>query len=119
MNGKEKRRKKRHGSIRKRISGDSERPRLCVKRSLKNIYVQVIDDVESKTLFAFSTQNKDFLSAKPESGKVAAAAKLGEIYAPKLKEKGITKIAFDRGGYMYHGRVKALADSLRSGGIEF
>ncbi len=110
---------KRHQRIRKKNGGTSERPRLSVHRSLTNIYVQVIDDVEAKTLFSFSTADKAFAKVKPKKGKVAQAAKLGEFYAPTLKEKGIKKISFDRAGFLYHGRIKALADSLRQGGIEF
>lgn len=116
---KEKRRIKRHGKIRKRLTGTSERPRLSVRRSLKNMYVQVIDDTASKTLISFSTRDKEFQNSKPAKGKSVCASKLGEFYASKLKERGINKIAFDRGGYLYHGRVKALADGLRQGGIEF
>lgn len=99
--------------------GTVERPRLTVHRSLKNIYVQVIDDTASRTLFSFSTADKAFTDAKPKQGKVSAAVKLGEVFAPKLIEKGIRKVAFDRSGCLYHGRIKALADSLRKGGIEF
>lgn len=109
---------KRHGRIRKKLFGTSERPRLSVHRSLKNLYVQVIDDVNSKTLISFSTMSKDFAKASGKEAKTKKSEKLGEIFASKLKEKGITKIAFDRGGYLYHGRVKALADSLRKAGIE-
>ena len=112
-------REKRHGRIRKKMVGTSERPRLAVHRSAKNLYVQVVDDINSKTLISFSTRDKDFSKAAPKTGKVKKSEKLGEFYAAKLKEKGITKIAFDRGGYLYHGRVKALADSLRQGGIQF
>ena len=109
----------RHHSIRKRVIGSTERPRLAVHRSAKNIYVQVIDDFTSKTLFAFSTRDKDFVKAAQKINKVAKAQKLGQVFGPKMKEKGITKIAFDRGGYKYHGRVKALAESLRASGIQF
>ncbi len=116
---KEQIRAKRHGKIRKKLIGTPERPRLAVHRSSKNLYVQVIDDVHSKTLFSFSTLSKDFAKSAPKQGKAAKSGKLGEVYAAKMKEKGITKIAFDRGGYLYHGRIKALADSLRQGGIEF
>lgn len=115
----ESKRLKRHGKIRKRMTGTPERPRVSVHRSAKNLYAQVIDDTQSRTLFSFSTMDKEFLKAAPKSGKTAQAAKMGEFFAPKLKEKGITKIAFDRGGYLYHGRIKALADSLRQGGLEF
>lgn len=99
--------------------GTPERPRLSVHRSAKNIYVQVVDDVNAKTLISFSTLSKDFSKPAPKNGKVKKSEKLGEVFASKLKEKGITQIAFDRGGYLYHGRVKALAESLRQGGIKF
>ncbi len=112
-------REKRHGRIRKKMFGTIERPRLSVHRSAKNLYVQVIDDVNSKTLFSFSTLSKDFVKTAPKKGKVEKSTKLGETFASKLKEKGITKVAFDRGGYLYHGRVKALAESLRQAGIQF
>ncbi len=88
-----------------------------VHRSLKNLYVQVIDDTKSHTLCSSSTQDKNF--SKTKTNKVSQAQKLGESFAGQLKQKGIKKIAFDRGGYQYHGRVKALADSLRQAGIEF
>jgi len=101
------------------MSGTPERPRLAVHRSLKNLYIQVIDDTASKTLLAGSTRDKDFIAVRPAPGKVAAAEKLGSIFGEKMKKQGIHKIAFDRGGYQYHGRVKALADSLRKAGIEF
>ena len=92
---------------------------MTVHRSAKNLYVQVVDDEKSHTLFSFSTADKEFLKAAPKKGKVQKAEKLGSFFAPKLIEKGIRKIAFDRGGYQYHGRVKALAESLRQGGIQF
>ena len=112
-------REKRHGRIRKKMFGTVDRPRLAVHRSAKNIYVQVVDDVNSKTIFSFSTLSKGFSAAAPKKGKVEKSSKLGEFFAAKLKEKGITKVAFDRGGYLYHGRVKALAESLRQAGIQF
>lgn len=115
---KEKRRLKRHGKIRKKITGTLERPRLAVHRSLKNLYVQVINDVEAKTIVSFSTLDKDFSKVKPKQGKVSASEKLGQFFADRLKEKGVKKVAFDRGGYKYHGRIKALAESLRQAGIE-
>lgn len=116
---KETRRVKRHKGIRKRIFGTSERPRLSVHRSAKNIYVQVIDDTQGKTLYSFSSQDKAFSKEKPKAGKVTAAKKLGQFFSKNLKEKGIEKVAFDRSGYKYHGRIKALADSLREAGIQF
>lgn len=108
---------KRHGRIRKKISGTTERPRLSVHRSLNHLYVQVVDDTKAHTLFSFSTLHKDFLKVK--AGKTTKAGKLGELLGAELKEKGIRKISFDRGGYQYHGRVKALADGLRQAAIEF
>jgi large subunit ribosomal protein L18 len=112
-------RMKRHQRVRKKIFGTSERPRLSVHRSLKNLYVQVIDDTASRTLFSFSTADKNFGQARHKNKKVSASEALGKFFAPRLKEKGIKKIAFDRGGYLYHGRVKALAEALRQEGIEF
>ena len=112
-------RMKRHQSIRKKIFGTAERPRLTVHRSLKNLYVQVIDDMAARTLFSFSTADKVLTQDKTKKNKVAAAGKLGQFYAPKLIEKGIRKVAFDRSGCLYHGRIKALAESLRKAGIEF
>ena len=115
----EARRKKRHKTIRRKLYGTMERPRLCVRRSLNHLYAQAIDDVEGKTLFAFSTRDKGFESVRPKSGKVSQAQKMGEFFAAQLKKKGIEKIALDRSGYRYHGRIKALAESLRQGGIQF
>lgn len=92
---------------------------MAVHRSARNLYVQVVDDTQARTLFSFSTRDRDFLSVKPEKGKTSAAEKLGEVYASRLKEKGIQKLVFDRGGYPYHGRVRALAESLRKAGLEF
>lgn len=111
---------KRHERIRVRVFGTAERPRLVVHRSLGNIYAQVIDDMSSKTLFSFSSVDKSFKThCKNLKGKVSVAEKLGEFFGPRLKEKGIQKVAFDRGGYLYHGRIKALADALRKTGIQF
>lgn len=118
-NLKEAGRQKRHGRIRKKLFGTPERPRMTVHRSAKNLYVQVIDDTQSKTLISFCTLDKEFLKSAPKEGKVAKSNKLGQVYAAKMKEKGIQKVAFDRGGYKYHGRIKALADSLRQAGIQF
>lgn len=119
MKTKEESRVIRHGRFRKKISGSAERPRLVVHRSLKNLYVQVIDDTKSHTLYSFSTADKAFVKTISKTPKVKQAEKLGQFFAAQLKEKGIKKIAFDRGGYQYHGRVKALAESLRQAGIEF
>ena len=113
------RRRKRHERIRKQIFGSAERPRLCVYRSEKHLYAQAIDDYSQKTLFSFSTLNEKFRKASPKSRTVEAAKKLGEVFGSELKTKGIKKIVFDRGGYQYHGRVKALAESLRATGLDF
>jgi large subunit ribosomal protein L18 len=107
---------------RKRIHGTSERPRLAVFRSGAHIYVQVIDDLAGRTVAsAGSTETalKQTFSGKVRGGNVAGAEALGEVIATRLKEKGITKVVFDRGGNLYHGRVRALADSARKAGLEF
>ena len=109
----------RHERIRGKVSGNTERPRLVVYRSLKNFYVQVVDDLKHKTLFSLSTQDKSFKEKFPYGGNVKAAQFLGEVFAKKVIEKGIKKIIFDRAGYAYHGRVKAFGESLRKGGLEF
>ncbi|MFA5143798.1 MAG: 50S ribosomal protein L18 [Candidatus Omnitrophota bacterium] len=111
---------RRHKIIRKKVSGTSARPRLSVYRSLKNTYVQVIDDAEGRTLVALATNSpllKDKI--KKDAGNVKGAALLGSAVADMCKEKGITAIVFDRSGYTYHGKVKTLADALRKGGVKF
>jgi large subunit ribosomal protein L18 len=112
-------RKKRHNSIRKRIEGTSERPRLAVFRSTRHIYAQVIDDLQQRTLVATS----DFAGKKGEKAaegdKKARAKKVGAAIAKKCLEKGIDKVVFDRAGYKYHGRVSALADGAREAGLKF
>lgn len=109
-------RAKRHGRVRKKISGTSQRPRLSVFRSDKNIYVQAIDDVKGVTLTAASSLEKDF---GQYGGNKEAAAKVGELIGKRCIEKGITEVVFDRGGYLYHGRVKALAEKAREAGLKF
>ena len=107
---------------RKRIHGTTERPRLAVFRSGTHIYVQVIDDLEGKTVASAGSTEKDLkktFSGKVRGGNVAGAEALGEVIASRLKDKGITKVVFDRGGNLYHGRVRALADSARKAGLEF
>ena len=107
---------------RKRIQGTPERPRLAVFRSVTHIYVQVIDDLEGKTLVSAGSTEKELkktFTGKVRGGNVAGAEALGEIIATRLKDKGITKVVFDRGGNLYHGRVRALADSARKAGLEF
>jgi large subunit ribosomal protein L18 len=105
--------------IRGRISGTAERPRLTVFRSLKSIYVQAIDDSKGITLAAASTLEKDVLGALKSGANVEAAKVVGAAIAARLKEKGITSVVFDRNGYVYHGRVKALADGARAAGLTF
>ena len=110
---------KRHKRVRKNISGSSERPRLCIFRSLKHIYAQVIDDSKGVTLVSLSTLNPEIKREEKYQGNIKAAEMLGSLLAKKLEEKGIKKVVFDRGGYLYHGRVKAVAESTRKGKIVF
>jgi large subunit ribosomal protein L18 len=106
-----------HDRIRAKVRGTGDRPRLAVFRSVKHIYAQVIDDREGKTLVAASSKEKD--SPVKSGGNVAGAKDLGKLIASRAKEKGINQVVFDRGGYLYHGRVKALADAAREAGLEF
>lgn len=108
---------KRHLRVRKKVFGTPQRPRLCVYRSEKNIYAQIIDDVSQRTLVAASSLDKDF-AVSVGSNKEAAKA-VGATIAKKAIEKGITTVVFDRGGNVYHGRVKELADGARESGLEF
>jgi large subunit ribosomal protein L18 len=104
-----------HDRIRAKMNGTPERPRLNVYRSLNHIYVQVIDDSQGVTLVSAST-----VAAKVKTGgNVAAAKEVGKLVAERAQEKGIKKVVFDRGGYLYHGRIKALADAAREAGLEF
>jgi large subunit ribosomal protein L18 len=104
-----------HTRIRRRLTGTTERPRLSIYRSLNHIYAQVIDDSQGVTLVSASTK-----AAKAKTGgNVAAAREIGKLVAERAKEKGIRQVVFDRGGYLYHGRVKALADAAREAGLEF
>jgi len=112
-------RSRRRNRIRKKLMGTSERPRLCVYRSNMNIYAQVIDDTEGRTLASASTMDKDLKGALKSRGNIDAAKKVGEAVAKKAMEKGIESVVFDRGGYIYHGRIKALADSAREAGLKF
>ena len=109
-------RKKRHARVRSKINGTAERPRLNVYRSNKNIYAQIIDDVAGVTLVSANTQEKAFEGL---GSNVEAAATIGETIAKRAAEKNITNVIFDRGGYLYHGRVKALAEAARENGLEF
>jgi large subunit ribosomal protein L18 len=115
--GKQVRRARRRVGIRKRITGTHERPRMSVYKSLNHMYVQVIDDLDGKTLASASTRDKDLGLAK--TGNAAAAAAVGSKLAEKAKAAGISKVVFDRGGFRYHGRLKALADAARKAGLEF
>ena len=104
-----------HSRIRRKMQGTAERPRLNVYRSLNHIYAQVIDDASGTTMASASTK-----AAKVKTGgNVAAAKEVGKLVAERAKEKGVTKVVFDRGGYLYHGRIKALADAAREAGLEF
>jgi len=112
-------REKRKMSIRKRIQGSSQRPRLCVFRSTKHIYAQVIDDVENKTLVASSTLDPEVRQFLSGLRKTEHAKKVGEHIAKKCLGQGITEVVFDRSGFIYHGRVSSLADGAREGGLRF
>jgi len=112
-------RKKRHQRVRNKVSGTSERPRLNVYRSLNNIYAQVIDDEEGRTLVAASTLSPEIKGKLESGGNIDAAKAVGELIAKKAVEKGVKTVSFDRAGYLYHGRVKALADAARENGLEF
>ena len=107
---------KRHMRVRNKISGTAERPRLNVFRSNKNIYAQIIDDLSGKTLAAASTLDKEI---EGNGSNKEAAKKVGKLVAKRAADKGITEVVFDRGGYVYHGRVKELADGAREGGLKF
>ena len=110
------RRQIRRHRIRKRVEGSAERPRLSVYRSAKHIYAQIIDDVLGVTLAAASSRED---VPRTDSGKLAVSTEVGKRLAARAKEKGVARVCFDRGGYLYHGRVKALADGARAGGLEF
>ena len=120
-NIKEKLRKRtrRHLRIRRKVVGTAERPRLSVYRSLKHIYCQIINDIEGRTLVAASTQSPDLRSQIKYGGNVAAAEIVGKKIAEEAKNKGITKVVFDKGGYKYHGRIKALAEAARKYNLSF
>ena len=109
-------RMKRHSRVRSKISGTPERPRLSVFRSENNIYAQIIDDVAGSTLVSASTVDKGF---EGNGGNVEAAKKIGALVAERALKKGIEEVVFDRGGYIYHGRVQALADGAREAGLKF
>ena len=109
----------RHKRLRKKVFGTPEQPRLCVHRSINNLFAQIIDDIQGKVVYGLSTLNKDLRKKIKAGGNVDAASVLGEVFAEHLVKKGIKKVCFDRSGYMYHGRVKAFADAARKSGLEF
>jgi large subunit ribosomal protein L18 len=114
------RRRQRHARVRKKIRGSAERPRLVVRRSLRHIEGQLVDDDLGITMVGLSTRSPDLGAVKPEKGgKVGRSFAAGKLLAKKAAEAGISRVVFDRGGYKYHGRVKAFADGARDGGLEF
>jgi large subunit ribosomal protein L18 len=115
-------RQKRHTRVRKRVQGTPERPRLNIYRSSNNIYAQVIDDLAGRTLASASSLDASLKSdkaSKSAGGNVEAAKSVGTLVAERAKSAGVTKVVFDRGGYLYHGRVQALADAARENGLDF
>ncbi len=119
MHAREAARLKRKHRIRKKLGGDGARPRLSVFRSDKHIYAQIIDDVQGQTLAAASTLSSEIKEKLAGLKKADAAKEVGRVLAARAKEKGIAKVVFDRNGFLYHGRVKAVADSCREHGLEF
>ena len=105
--------------VRKKVNGTPERPRLSVHRTLAHLYAQVIDDLAGKTLVSASTTEKEFRAANPYGGNRKAAGAIGQLIAERAKAKGVLKVVFDRGGFQYHGRVKAVADAARKAGLQF
>ncbi|RQD70191.1 MAG: 50S ribosomal protein L18 [Tindallia sp. MSAO_Bac2] len=110
---------KRHKRLRNKVNGTSQRPRLNVYRSLSNIYAQVIDDIQGETIVAASSLEKEIKEQVNSCGSKEAAELVGKAVAERAVEKGITEVTFDRGGYIYHGRVKSLADGAREAGLKF
>ena len=109
----------RHRRVRKKVAGSPDQPRLCVFRSLRSIYAQIIDDAGGRTLVSASSQEANREAAQPIQPKTAVSTAVGRMIAERALEQGITRVVFDRGGYKYHGRVKALAEAAREGGLEF
>ncbi|MBI5788853.1 MAG: 50S ribosomal protein L18 [Candidatus Schekmanbacteria bacterium] len=109
----------RHERVRKKVKGSSDRPRLCVFKSLKHLYAQIIDDENGHTLVSFSTVDKAFKTVENKRASLVTAKVIGEQLAVRAREKGISKVVFDRGGYPYHGQVKVLADAAREKGLVF
>lgn len=112
-------RQRRHARVRNHIAGTAERPRLCVYRSLSHIYAQVIDDSAGKTLAAASSRDKELSARLAFGGNIEAAKAVGELIAKRAQAEGIESVVFDRGGYVYHGRVAALAEAARAAGLSF
>ncbi len=112
-------RKRKHLRVRKSVSGTTERPRLCVFRSNSHIYAQIIDDTEGTTLVAASSLDKDVKSSVSNGSNIDAAKEVGKLIAQRAQDKKITEVVFDRGGYIYHGRVAALAEAAREAGLQF
>jgi large subunit ribosomal protein L18 len=112
-------RKVRHTRLRRKLSGTPERPRLSVYRSLKHIYAQVVDDTQGRTLVAASTREPEIAGQLPGLRPTEQSKIVGAMLARRAVEKGISRVMFDRGGYLYHGRVKALAEGAREGGLDF
>ncbi len=110
-------RRQKHGRV--RICGCADKPRLAVHRSLKNMNAQIIDDTQNKTLFSLSTGAKEIKQKFPNAGSLKAAEFFGEMFGRQAKDKGFSKVVFDRSGYLYHGRIKAFADNARKGGLVF
>ena len=109
----------RHKRVRSKIAGTTQRPRLCIFRSANNIYAQIIDDTNRVTIAAASSLDAEVKGAVNHTGNKEAAKKVGEMIAKKAVEKGITEVVFDRGGYLYHGRVQELAEAAREAGLKF
>ena len=110
---------RRHRRVRKKVDGTTSRPRLCVFRSLNHIYAQVIDDTQGNTLVSASTLDAEIKNDTAGKSKTERAGMVGELLAKRAKAKKISQVAFDRGGFKYHGRIKALADAARKGGLKF
>ena len=112
-------RQRRHRRIRKYMVGTAEKPRLCIYRSTRNLNAQLVDDIKAKTVISLSTLDEGLKAGHKTGGNVKAAAALGELLAKHAKDKGIATVVFDRGGYLYHGRIKAFAEAARKAGLKF
>jgi large subunit ribosomal protein L18 len=112
-------RRARHERIRKRVAGSAERPRLCVRRSLNHVYAQIVDDQNGRSLIQVSSLAPEIRKLGEEKAKLEVSKEVGRLTAKRALEKGIKRVVFDRGGYLYHGRVKAVAEAAREGGLEF